>query len=681
MEANLRILQSFKKINEKIEDNEKKQKETNDQIDKSLNNISKEIKELDSENKNLKKELVETIEKVKKEKPIDGKDGKDGRDGKNGYTPVKGIDYFDGRDGKDGKNGRDGADGADGKDGSDGRNGKDGANGKDGTGIYNIEINSDGELIITLTDGKKKNCGVVVGRDGFGYNGNDGVSVTNAEIIDRHLIITLSNGKKIDAGLISGSVGEEVDPTVPDYVKNITKEDIEKWNNNEVDLSNYYNKDEINGLANELLASVPEVIPLEEYNPEEQYADNQITNANTMNYVIGTVTEAFNEVYENIEGVREEAQQTIFTVNYTLNPQDMTVVSQSHYSGEIIQAFNEGKKVSFKGYVLGLNVYVVSELELVDGQYAFTYPLLRINLGEGEKNYFFKVQISSNSASVEMNEIGEGSGTDDTIFLVEYNINLSVPQVTYVSKTQQEIVNAYNDGKKVMFRGTVTGSSTILVSELNSVDSGLPYTYPFMRTDLGEGIYNYFFRVSVYREFGNIEAYALVDMNRLKQTEANFQNSLSNLAMSRPDTNTVTNIVNYYVNEIMKGYQNRLLPENADEGTILKYVDGSWTAVEDNTFTVEYQLNPQTMTITEISNYSDDIIEAYNNGKTVNFRCYVLGLGVYVSSDLNLIDGTIAYTMPIVRGDLGQGMMNYLFRVGVRASSTFVEVRVLQDIG
>lgn len=450
----------------------------------------------------------------------------------------------------------------------------------------------------------------------------------------------------------------------------------------DVDLSNYYNKDEINGLANELIGMVPEIVPLEEYNPEEQYADNQITNANTMNYVVGMVSEAFNEVYENIEGVREEAQENIFTVNYTLNPQDMSITYVSHYSADIIQKYNEGKKVTFRGYVQGLNVYVNSELQLIDGELVYTYPLLRTNLGEGEKNYLFKIKISSNSTSVQMNEIGAGDGgEEDNIFIVEYTLNFNPLSVTAVSATQQEIVDVYNEGKKIMFYGSVVGTNVLLISELNSIDHNIPYTYPFMRTDLGEGIYNYFFRISVYREYGNVEAYALVDTNKLKQTEANFQNSLSNLAMSRPDTNTVVSIVNYYVNEIMNGYQNRLLPENVDEGTILKYVDGSWAAVEDDTFTVEYQLNPQTMTITEISNYSDDIIEAYNKGKTINFRCYVLGLGVYVSSDLNLIDGTIAYTMPIVRGDLGQGMMNYLFRVGVRASSTFVEVRVLQDIG
>lgn len=159
MEANLRILQSFKKINQKIDGNDQKQKEINQKINDFLEEINKEIKDLDNENKDLKKELSEAVKKIKQEKPINGKDGKDGRDG------------------------------------------KDGSDGNDGVGIYDIEINDKGELIITLTNRKKINCGVVKGKDGIGFNG---VSVTNAQIIDGELIITLSTGREINAGKING---------------------------------------------------------------------------------------------------------------------------------------------------------------------------------------------------------------------------------------------------------------------------------------------------------------------------------------------------------------------------------------------------------------------------------------------------------------------------------------------
>ena len=146
-----------------------------------------------------------------------GKDGAPGKDGKDGTTPMLKIGddniwYVsydggqtwvslgvkatgsDGKDGKDGTNGQDGKDGdkgdngdkgdkgdagKDGRDGTNGVNGSDGKDGKDGIGIVKAEINADGELVLTYTDGKAVNLGKVVGADGkdgltpfIGENGN-----------------------------------------------------------------------------------------------------------------------------------------------------------------------------------------------------------------------------------------------------------------------------------------------------------------------------------------------------------------------------------------------------------------------------------------------------------------------------------------------------------------------------
>ena len=154
----------------------------------------------------------------------DGADGKNGIDGKDGITPelrvgsdnIWQISYDGGQTwtslgvkatgekGEQGTAGQDGRDGADGKDGADGQDGlvpyigtngnwwlgntdtgvqasakgakgdpgRDGAtgaagkNGKDGVGISKAEINADGELIISYTDGTTVNLGKVVGADG-----------------------------------------------------------------------------------------------------------------------------------------------------------------------------------------------------------------------------------------------------------------------------------------------------------------------------------------------------------------------------------------------------------------------------------------------------------------------------------------------------------------------------------
>ena len=80
------------------------------------------------------------------------------------------LTELQGAAGENGKNGTDGKDGVDGKNGADG---------KDGIGIAKAEINADGELVLTYTDGKAVNLGKVVGANGkdgltpfIGENGN-----------------------------------------------------------------------------------------------------------------------------------------------------------------------------------------------------------------------------------------------------------------------------------------------------------------------------------------------------------------------------------------------------------------------------------------------------------------------------------------------------------------------------
>ena len=75
---------------------------------------------------------------------------KDGRDGINGK---------DGRDGKDGRNGKDGLKG---DKGDTGQAGRDGIDGVDGVSVVNANIDFDGSLVITLSDGREINVGEVV---------------------------------------------------------------------------------------------------------------------------------------------------------------------------------------------------------------------------------------------------------------------------------------------------------------------------------------------------------------------------------------------------------------------------------------------------------------------------------------------------------------------------------------
>ena len=136
--------------------------------------------------------------------PATGIDGSDGQNGQDGLTPYIGsngnwwIGTTDTGIKAAGTNGAAGQDGADGKNGMNGKNGvdgKDGQNGADGVGIANIEINENGELVVTLTDGTEKNLGNVQGADGVGISG---VSINE----NGELIFTLTDGTELNAGVV-----------------------------------------------------------------------------------------------------------------------------------------------------------------------------------------------------------------------------------------------------------------------------------------------------------------------------------------------------------------------------------------------------------------------------------------------------------------------------------------------
>ena len=94
--------------------------------------------------------------------------------------------------------------GKDGTDGKNGTNGKNGANGKNGRSITLASVNSEGQLVITYSDGSSVNLDKLVG-----INGIDGVSISNSAINDKgELIITYSNGQICNLGKVVGVDGK-----------------------------------------------------------------------------------------------------------------------------------------------------------------------------------------------------------------------------------------------------------------------------------------------------------------------------------------------------------------------------------------------------------------------------------------------------------------------------------------
>lgn len=87
--------------------------------------------------------------------------------------------------------------------------------GKDGSCVVKAGVDINGDLIITLSDGKVINAGPVKGEPGkdgaTGRNGEDGVSVTGTEINERgELVVSFSNGETTNVGKVVGENGVSI---------------------------------------------------------------------------------------------------------------------------------------------------------------------------------------------------------------------------------------------------------------------------------------------------------------------------------------------------------------------------------------------------------------------------------------------------------------------------------------
>ena len=145
---------------------------------------------------------------------------------------AKGDKGDKGDQGVQGEKGEKGDQGVQGEKGDAGLGGADGKDGKDGTGINNIEISNDGNLLITLTNGTSLNLGNIKGAKGDqgiqgekgdkgdaglggadgkdGTNGTDGVGVASSEINSLgELVIKYSDGTTVNLGRVVGNDGAQ----------------------------------------------------------------------------------------------------------------------------------------------------------------------------------------------------------------------------------------------------------------------------------------------------------------------------------------------------------------------------------------------------------------------------------------------------------------------------------------
>ena len=129
-----------------------------DSIEESLRKSEEVQKQKIAENVDL---VIQALKKI--ESDIQAK-----YDGVTTVIETRVANIRDGRDGKDGTDGRNGRDGLPGKDGLpgprglDGKDGVNGLDGLDGVSVIDAQIDFDGSLVITLSNGREINVGEVV---------------------------------------------------------------------------------------------------------------------------------------------------------------------------------------------------------------------------------------------------------------------------------------------------------------------------------------------------------------------------------------------------------------------------------------------------------------------------------------------------------------------------------------
>ena len=150
---------------------------------------------------------------------VKGADGEDGEQGPKGDKGDKGDTGAAGKNGEQGPKGDKGDTGAAGKNGTDGKDGVDGQDGKDGRGVKSFEVNDEGHLMVTYSDGETVDLGKVTadatdGKDGQdgkpGKDGENGRGITNLEVNeDGELIATYTDGETQNLGRVVGADGTD----------------------------------------------------------------------------------------------------------------------------------------------------------------------------------------------------------------------------------------------------------------------------------------------------------------------------------------------------------------------------------------------------------------------------------------------------------------------------------------
>ncbi len=82
-----------------------------------------------------------------------------------------------------------------------------GEKGDIGIGVKKVEVNGEGNLVVTLTNDTQIDCGKIAGKDGV--DGKDGVGISSVQIVNGELIILLTDTSVLNLGKVVGADGKD----------------------------------------------------------------------------------------------------------------------------------------------------------------------------------------------------------------------------------------------------------------------------------------------------------------------------------------------------------------------------------------------------------------------------------------------------------------------------------------
>lgn len=116
-------------------------------------------------------------------------------------------------------------------------------------------------------------------------------------------------------------------------------------------------------------------------------------------------------------------------------------------------------------------------------------------------------------------------------------------------------------------------------------------------------------------------------------------------------------------------------------GETIAGVTGSVDELKEKTiFDVSCTINLTDMEVSNVSNFSEEIIQKRNEGNLVRLNCtFEENPNLKVVCILNVIDNNYVFFYPLIRGDIGYGMYTYLFRLSIGLNSANITAHPIPD--